>query len=184
MEQKICDGTWVTMITPFTKENKIDYPGVAEIIEWYIQKGIDGIFAVCQSSEMFYLSLAERVELARFVLERAAGRIPVVVSGHVSESLDDQIEELSAMAALDPQAVVLVSNRLARRHESDEIWKKNAQVIHRKRPIRYIEKEMFSSYLMCFLIYIMSDKRMSILPFDLHIRKKPSFTKVIIPLIK
>ena len=41
MEQKICDGTWVTMITPFTKENKIDYPGVAEIIEWYIQKGID-----------------------------------------------------------------------------------------------------------------------------------------------
>ena len=56
--------------------------------------------------------------------------------------------------------------------------------IHRKRPIRYIEKEIFSSYLMCFLIYIMSDKRMSILPFDLHIRKKPSFTKIIIPLIK
>ena len=55
MEQKICDGTWVTMITPFTKENKIDYPGVAEIIEWYIQKGIDGIFAVCQSSEMLSL---------------------------------------------------------------------------------------------------------------------------------
>ena len=91
-------GTWVTMITPFTKENKIDYPAWPKSIEWYIQKGIDGIFAVCQSSEMFYLSLAERVELARFVLERAAGRIPVVVSGHVSESLDDQIEELSAMA--------------------------------------------------------------------------------------
>ena len=67
MEQKICDGTWVTMITPFTKENKIDYPGVAEIIEWYIQKGIDGIFAVCQSSEMFCLNEDERVELARRV---------------------------------------------------------------------------------------------------------------------
>ncbi len=129
MGQKICDGTWVTMITPFTGDHKIDYPGVANIIEWYIEKKIDGIFAVCQSSEMFYLSLKERVQLAKFVIDHVAGRVPVVVSGHVSESLEDQIEELSSMAALTPQAVVLVSNRLARRHESDEVWKKNAQAI-------------------------------------------------------
>ena len=129
MKQEICNGTWVTMITPFTEDNRIDYPGVARLIEWYIEKGIDGIFAVCQSSEMFYLSLAERIQLAEFVLKQAAGRIPVVVSGHVSESIEDQIEELSAMAALNPHAVVLVSNRLARRHESDQVWQRNAEKI-------------------------------------------------------
>lgn len=125
MERQTDSGTWVTMITPFTEDNAIDYAGVEALVEWYVEKGLAGIFAVCQSSEMFFLSLAERTALAKFVIEKAAGRIPVVVSGHVSESLDDQVEELAAMAGTGPQAVVLVSNRLARRHEADEVWKKN-----------------------------------------------------------
>ena len=90
MSNEIKNGTWVTMITPFTRENQIDYPGVEALIEWYIRYKVDGIFAVCQSSEMFYLSLRERVELAKFVVEKARGRIPVVVSGHVSESIESQ----------------------------------------------------------------------------------------------
>lgn len=122
----IKDGTWVTMITPFTPDNSIDYDGVAALLDWYEAKGLDGIFAVCQSSEMFYLSLRERVELTRFILQEARGRLPVIASGHVSEALDDQIEELAALAALQPEAVVLVSNRLARRDEPDAVWKRNA----------------------------------------------------------
>ena len=51
------------MITPFTEDNRIDYDAVLRIIEWYDKNGVDGIFAVCQSSEMFELSLQERVEL-------------------------------------------------------------------------------------------------------------------------
>ena len=49
-------GVWPTMITPFTKEGKIDYETTEKLIEWYIQEGVDGIFAVCQSSEMIYLT--------------------------------------------------------------------------------------------------------------------------------
>lgn len=117
------------MITPFTQENAIDYAGVEALVEWYDEKGMDGIFAVCQSSEMFYLSLRERVELARGVMKAAAGRLPVLVSGHVSESHQDQIQELCAMAELNPEAVVVVSNRLARAHEADDVWKSNAERI-------------------------------------------------------
>lgn len=123
------DGNWVTMITPFTEDNRLDQDGIKALVEWYIEKGVDGIFAVCQSSEMFYLSLRERLELAETVMHQANGRIQVVVSGHVSDSIDDQIEELRAMAGLGPDIVVLVSNRLAQTHESEEVWKKNAQRI-------------------------------------------------------
>ncbi len=129
MINSIQDGTWVTMITPFTPDNQIDYDGVAQLVDWYVEQGIDGIFAVCQSSEMFYLDLAERVKLAQFVIQCANGRIPVVISGHVSEQMDEQLIELSAMAALKPAAVVLVSNRLAAVEEDDGIWKKNAERI-------------------------------------------------------
>lgn len=127
--KEIVDGTWVTMITPFKPDYTIDYSGVEALIDWYIQKGVDGIFAVCQSSEMFFLSLRERLELADFIAQKTAGRIPIVISGHVSEALHDQIEELTAMARLQPQAVVIVSNRFAKEHEPDEVWIENAKKV-------------------------------------------------------
>jgi len=55
---------WATMITPFTTEGKVDYNNIDKIVQWYLENGLDGIFAVCQSSEMFFLSQEERLEIA------------------------------------------------------------------------------------------------------------------------
>mgnify|MGYP001201215825 CR=1 FL=1 len=120
---------WPTMITPFTDDNRIDYKALEALIEWYIDHRVDGLFAVCGSSEMFHLSLEERVAVARFIKEKANGRVPVIASGHVSDPMDDQIEELKRMADTGIDVLVLISNRLARREESDDIWKKNAEYI-------------------------------------------------------
>ncbi|MCM8900991.1 dihydrodipicolinate synthase family protein [Caldicoprobacter algeriensis] len=120
---------WPTMITPFTSDNQVDYKTLEDLIEWYIEHKVDGLFAVCGSSEMFHLSLEERVDIARFTKEKVNGRVPVIASGHVSESIDDQIEELKRMADTGIDALVLISNRLARREESDDVWKKNAEYI-------------------------------------------------------
>lgn len=49
----IPNGVYPTMITPFTKDNKIDYAAVEALINWYAGKKVDGIFAICQSSEIF-----------------------------------------------------------------------------------------------------------------------------------
>ncbi|WP_349961342.1 dihydrodipicolinate synthase family protein [Rhizobium sp. ZPR3] len=105
-------GIIPVMITPFTEEGEIDYAGVAKLVEWYIANGSDALFAVCQSSEMQFLSLNERVELATFVSKAAAGRVPVIASGHVAESLEEQSEELNAIAATGVDGLVLVTNRL------------------------------------------------------------------------
>jgi len=45
-----------TIITPFTPENQIDYASLDRLIRYQFENGSDGLFAVCQSSEMFYLS--------------------------------------------------------------------------------------------------------------------------------
>ena len=105
-------GVVAVMLTPFTDEGEVDYASLERLIEWYLANGVDALFAVCQSSEMQYLSLAERVEIARFVVGRTKGRAPVVASGHVSETLADQIEELTAMADAGADGLVLVTNRL------------------------------------------------------------------------
>lgn len=114
-------GAWPTMVTPFQEDGTIDYPGLAELIEWYIENGADGLFAACQSSEIFYMSLRERVQASKFVKERAEGRVPVIASGHVSGDWKDQVEELSRIAETGVDAVILISNRLAAPDESDDI---------------------------------------------------------------
>lgn len=110
------------MITPFTADGEIDYDALDALVDWYVNKGVAGLFAVCQSSEMFHLSLAERVRLSQACVRAAAGRVPVIASGHVSNALDDQIDEVRRIADTGVQAVVLISNRLAREYEDDEVF--------------------------------------------------------------
>lgn len=120
-------GVWPTMITPFTADNRLDEAAIGPMIEWFIQHGSDGVFAVCQSSEMFHLSLEERVRLAKLCVEAAGDRLQVIASGHISDSLEDQIREVRAVWETGVRAVVLVSNRLATREESDDVWIERAE---------------------------------------------------------
>ncbi|HDR8961174.1 dihydrodipicolinate synthase family protein [Burkholderia vietnamiensis] len=106
------EGIVPVMLTPFDDVGAIDYAGLERLIEWYLAHGSDALFAVAQSSEMQFLSLAERAELARFIVDRVAGRVPVVASGHISDDLDSQVAELCAVAESGAQGVVLVTNHL------------------------------------------------------------------------
>jgi len=124
----IPDGVYPTMITPYTEDGQIDYPAFEQLVEWHIERGVAGLFAVCQSSEMFHLSLRERLELARKSVEFVRGRVPVLVSGHVADSLDDQVEEAKMMADTGADAFILVTNRLVRRHEGDDVFKRNLEL--------------------------------------------------------
>ena len=119
------DGLWPVMLTPFTRDNEIDYGALERLISWYENQGADGLFAVCQSSEMFGLSLEERVKLAAFVKERS--RLPVIASGHIGESIQEQKEELAAMAHTGIDALILISNRLAAQEEPDTVFLENLE---------------------------------------------------------
>ncbi|MZQ86383.1 dihydrodipicolinate synthase family protein [Paenibacillus sp. 5J-6] len=128
------NGVWPTMITLYKESGEIDFDAMGRMVEWFIQNKVDGLFAVCQSSEMFFLSLEERVNLAAFVVEKAAGRVPVIASGHISNAIEDQVRELCAISETGVEAVILISNRLADEDESDEVWMDNAQKLIEQLP--------------------------------------------------
>lgn len=127
MENTFPGGVWPVMLTPFTKDNKIDYNALKQLVHWYIENGVSGLFAVCQSSEMFFLSLEERISLAKAVVEYADGKVPVIASGHVSDCLEEQATEINEIAKTGVAACILITNRLAKEEESDEIWLENMQ---------------------------------------------------------
>lgn len=126
-----------TMITPYTKDGKIDFDTAQKYVDWYYESGIDGIFAVCQSSEIFYLSLEERVELNRRVYNRAKSLdkdFLVVSSGHVSDTLEEQAKELNAIYESGTDALILITNRLDINNEGDDVFIENAKKLISKLP--------------------------------------------------
>lgn len=132
--EKAYHGCWPTMITPFTMDNRIDYAAVTALCEWYVRRGAAGIFAVCQSSEMFFLSEQEKLDLATAVTDAVAGRIKVIASGHTADEPEAQIDQLGRMAETGVDAVVLIANRLAGADEHDDALKAHAEQIFSQLP--------------------------------------------------
>lgn len=122
-------GVWPVMLTPFDDQREIDWESLKKLIDWYIGKGVNGLFANCQSSEMFFLSEAESLQLTRFVLDYTAGRVPVVASGHTACGLSQQIDQLGTMTETGVDSVIMISNRFAMPGESDEVVLANLQKI-------------------------------------------------------
>ncbi len=118
----INNGVYPTMVTPFTADNKIDYDGVKQLLKWYEEKDVDGIFAICQSSEIFYLSFEERLELLKFVMANKPEGMDIVASGHTADDLETQIKEAKAFIETGIDAYVFISNRFASADESDDVF--------------------------------------------------------------
>lgn len=119
-----------TMITPYKADGSIDFATAEKYVDWYYENGLDGIFAVCQSSEIFYLSLEERIELNRRVYKRAKEldkNFLVVSSGHVSDTLEEQAKELNAIYKSGTDALILITNRLDINNEGDDVFIANAE---------------------------------------------------------
>ncbi len=127
MSKKAIEGIVPVMITPYLESGEIDYAGLEKLIEWYIAHGSDALFAVCQSSEMQFLTIKERSELGKFVVKQAAGRVPVVVSGHISDDPCSQLEELTVAAETGADGVVLVTNHLDPRNRGSDTFRGNLQ---------------------------------------------------------
>ncbi|WP_439287718.1 dihydrodipicolinate synthase family protein [Lonepinella sp. BR2904] len=118
-------GIIPVMLTPFTADNQVDYEGLRKLTDWYIDNGSDTLFAACQSSEILYLSLEEKIKITQTVIDQTKGRIPVVTSGHTGATFEEQLKELQSMYETGADAVILITNRLDPNNEGTEILKAN-----------------------------------------------------------
>jgi 4-hydroxy-tetrahydrodipicolinate synthase len=126
MNGNVC-GVWPVMLTPFVDDGAMDWAGLDALVEWYLAAGVAGLFAVCLSSEMYELASEERVRLAAHVVDRAAGRIPVVAAGAFGDSIAAQAEAVKRIADSGVAVVVLTVNQLATENDSDAVWQANAE---------------------------------------------------------
>ena len=76
-------GIVVSLNTPFDRFGRIDFDSMARLIEMHLREGASGFLASAQAGEINELSLAERIEITRFV-QQAAGDRAMVIAGATS----------------------------------------------------------------------------------------------------
>jgi len=64
----------------------------------------------------------------------AAGRVPVIASGHIADDPAEQAREMNAIAKTGVAALILVTNRLAGQDESDDVWKRRCERLFAELP--------------------------------------------------
>lgn len=129
MINTIPNGVYPTMITPYTTDNKIDYNATEQLLHWYKERGVSGIFAICQSSEIFFLSFEERLELLKFIMAHRPEGLSIVASGHTADDLDTQIYEANKFIECGIDSYVFIANRFAKADESDDVLLKNMEYV-------------------------------------------------------
>ncbi len=102
-------GTYTVIITPFTEDNaRIDETMLRWLVDFQISEGIHGIIALASNGEFLSLSDEERHDVARIVVEQAAGRVPVVV-GTAAENTNDVIRYTRDAEALGADAAMVLT---------------------------------------------------------------------------
>lgn len=70
-------GSGVAIVTPFT-ESGIDFNALENLIEWHIEKKTDALIVCGTTGEASTMSLQERKETIKFVVDAVGKRIPVI----------------------------------------------------------------------------------------------------------
>jgi len=88
-------GTGVALVTPFKKDNSIDFAALGKITDAVINGGVDYLVALGTTAETPTLSKAEKKEVLEFILDHNNGRKPVVVGigGNNTQELLETLEE-------------------------------------------------------------------------------------------
>lgn len=79
-------GSFVALITPFTRKGNVDWKALERLIEWHISEGTDGIVCSATTGEGPCLSDSERKKIAHICIQTAAKRIPIIVSTGVNDT--------------------------------------------------------------------------------------------------
>lgn len=77
MAKPTFEGCLTALVTPFAN-GKVDFDGLAKLVDWQIENGVDGIVSVGTTGESATLDVDEHVAVITAMVKAARGRVPVV----------------------------------------------------------------------------------------------------------
>lgn len=101
-------GTATALITPFTKDDKVDVKALCEIVERQIASGVDALVALGTTGEPATLSEEEKKQVVEVCIKQTRGRVPVIV-GAGSNSTRHAIETCRMAQNLGADGLLVVT---------------------------------------------------------------------------
>jgi len=92
-------GSLVALVTPFDKNNRVDYASLKRLIDFHVEQGTNGLVIAGTTGESATLTRSEHIELVGRAIEIARGRLPVI-AGTGSNSTAQTID--LSLAVSDP----------------------------------------------------------------------------------
>ena len=83
-------GIFPYLVSPVNEDGTVREQVLRRLVEHLIQCGVHGLVPLGSTGEFFYLDFDQQREIARIVIEQAAGRVPVVVGVAASSNLQAQ----------------------------------------------------------------------------------------------
>jgi 4-hydroxy-tetrahydrodipicolinate synthase len=103
-------GTGVALITPFRKDDSVDFRALSNVVEHVINNGVEYLVALGTTGETPVLSEDEQVAVVRHIKDANKGRLPLVVgmAGNDTSALLKKIERwdfdgIDAILSASPQ---------------------------------------------------------------------------------
>ena len=97
-------GMGVALITPFKSDKSVDFDSLARLVEYQIKNGIDYLVVLGTTAETATLTPEERQAVRTAVVERVAGRVPLVIGigGNNTMAVINELQttDLSAFSAV------------------------------------------------------------------------------------
>ncbi|MBN1875743.1 MAG: dihydrodipicolinate synthase family protein [Anaerolineae bacterium] len=72
-------GIWPALLTPYDVQGDVNLPVLRELIEYLLDKQVDGFYVCGTTGEGLWLSVPERKAVTEAVLDQVHGRVPVIV---------------------------------------------------------------------------------------------------------
>jgi 4-hydroxy-tetrahydrodipicolinate synthase len=87
-------GTGVALVTPFDKENAVDYAALKKLVNHCIKGGVNSLIVLGTTGETPTLSKEEKAEILRFVAKTAEGKVNLI-AGFGGNSTQQVVEEIN-----------------------------------------------------------------------------------------
>lgn len=95
------------MVTPFNADGRVNYEKAADLAEWLINNGSDGLVVAGSTGEAATMSAEEKLELFRVVVNRINKRVPII-AGTGSNNTADSVKMTKMAEAMGVDGALIV----------------------------------------------------------------------------
>ncbi len=108
MDMTNLTGSVVALVTPFNEDGSIDFEGLERLVDFHLENGTDGILVLGTTGESSTMTDEEDLAVARCVIERVAGRVPVI-GGAGSNATFESERKAAGLVRLGIDGLLLIT---------------------------------------------------------------------------